>query len=53
MTSDVYIDKLEQIYKDFYEKRDDKMDEKAKEKKEDKETLGLKTIAIKTIKGHN
>lgn len=51
MTSDAYIDQLDQIYKNFDEKRDDSMDEEAKEKKEDKGILDLKSIAIKTIKG--
>lgn len=51
MTSGAYIDQLEQIKKDFDEKRDDSMDEEVKEKKNDKETLDLKSIAIKTIKG--
>lgn len=41
MTSDAYIDQLEQIYKDFDEKRDSSMDQEVKDKKEDKGILDL------------
>ena len=41
MASDAYIDQLEQIYKDFDEKRDSSMDQEVKDKKEDKGILDL------------
>lgn len=36
MTSNAYIDQLDKVYKEFYEKRDDSMNKDMNKNKEDK-----------------